>query len=93
MKTLKEKIEVMQAALDGEEVEYQGLGRSQWYKKDSYNFQWGDFDYRIKQKQMEFWVNIFDDEAEVFMSEEGAKEHEKWINLECKTIKVVEVIE
>jgi len=62
MKSLKEKIEVMQAYLDGEKIEHRMDDTGEW--KDVYNapyFQWGEWDYRIKPKPMEIWVNIYAD--------------------------------
>ena len=59
MKTLKEKIEVMQAALDGKEIETKVYGG--WDDQPSPEFNWIDFDYRIKPEPIEFWVNIYRD--------------------------------
>ena len=63
MKTLKEKIEVMQAALDGEEIECIVLGKPQdkWEEiryTTSLVWDWLHEDYRIKPKPLEFWVNV-----------------------------------
>lgn len=59
MKTLKEKIEVMQAALDGEEIE----ARKKNCTSDSWAFipnpdfeSWNILDYRIKPTPREFWM-------------------------------------
>ena len=60
MKTLKEKIEVMQAALDGEKIEVRNKsGVGEWDIMPMPNFEsWHCLDYRIKPKPLEFWVNI-----------------------------------
>ena len=61
MKTLKEKIEVMQAALDGKQVEFKFNG-SEWGRcLVNPNFGWTDYDYRIKPEPLELWVNVVDD--------------------------------
>ena len=50
MKTLKEKIEVMQAALDGKAIQKQMMEEGEWLdaKTQVINFGWIDYDYRIK---------------------------------------------
>ena len=62
MKTLKEKIEVMQAALDGEEIQALWLqeGNEDWLPEDLRVFNWACFDYRIKPKPLEWYENIPD---------------------------------
>jgi len=57
MKTLKEKIEVMQAALVGEEIETYNVSGN-WLITGKPNWDWARFDYRIKPKPLEFWVNV-----------------------------------
>ena len=58
MKTLKEKIAVMQAALDGKEIECVNRPSYEWFAITDPDWQWRVCDYRIKQEPMEFWVNI-----------------------------------
>ena len=58
MKTLKEKIEVMQAALDGEEIEVYSARGDDWVKTNVPVWNWDNYDYRIKPKHLEFWVNV-----------------------------------
>jgi len=63
MKTLKEQIEVMQARQDGKHIERNrasGMGNNGWVEKDDTAFDWANFDYRIKQEPMEFWVKIYE---------------------------------
>ena len=48
MKTLKEKIEVMQAALDGKPIEFWSETKCQWMKTNPPAFQWADVDYRVQ---------------------------------------------
>lgn len=47
MKTLKEKIEVMQACLAGKEIEYFGSTKT-WTIATHPCWDWEDFDYRVK---------------------------------------------
>lgn len=62
MKTLKEKIEVMQAALDGEKIEQQHFTEDRWVNvAGNISWNWNAMDYRIKPKPLEFWVNVYDD--------------------------------
>lgn len=49
MKTLKEKIEVMQAALAGKEIEIEDYGQENWQlARCPLKWNWQVFDYRIK---------------------------------------------
>ena len=60
MKTLKEKIEVMQAALDGEEVQFLGAdGIWTSFIEKSPVWAWDAFEYRIKPKPMELMIDVF----------------------------------
>ena len=62
MKSLKEKIKVMQAADDGKEIERYIGGDIGWYTPNNpkeINYDWTNQDYRIKQQPMEFWVNVY----------------------------------
>jgi hypothetical protein len=97
MKTLKEKIKVMQAALDGKEIEisvdsYRRGGLIEWRPADNgVYFNWERNDYRIKPEPMEFWVNVYDDGSALHESESNARECRRPMCI--KTIKVREVIE
>ena len=60
MKTLKERIEIMQACLDGKEIEYISTtryGGELWSKSSNHNFNWDVYDYRIKPEPMVLWIN------------------------------------
>lgn len=50
MKPLREKIKVMQAALDGKEIEWASDENGSYtrHTMDSSSFNWDSFDYRIK---------------------------------------------
>ena len=95
MKTLKEKIEVMQAALDGKQIQGNygaGYGDlSQPENREDIIFNWRDCDYRIKPKPLEFWVNVYETNGVAYNSESKALSS---IDSTClKTIKVIEVTE
>jgi hypothetical protein len=63
MKTLKEKIEVMQAALDGKELELQRQRNVEWTKIDKcaidgLYWNWEDFDYRIAPPKKQRFITV-----------------------------------
>jgi len=93
MKSLKEKIEVMQAALDGKEIEYKNNG-GKWYPCQIQAFDsWHCGDYRIKPEPMEFWVNVYPYEC-LNVCHNTKDMAEKMALGSCeKTIKVREVIQ
>lgn len=96
MKTLKEKIEVMQAALDGKDIEYTPH-KDYWEIDPSPSFNWDRFNYRIKPEPMEFWVNVYeggetDGELAIYLMETVAKDRGAQLGAR-KTIKVREVID
>lgn len=92
MKTLKEKIKVMQAALDGKEIEYKYPEGGEWHSTNNPLFKWVLFDYRIKPEPLEFWVNVYDNDGGVAhkTKEQAIQGHG---GDKCKTIKVREVME
>ena len=96
MKDLKTKIEVMQAALDGEEIQY-NVGGNDWHNttgEDSKNLSWDWYkhDYRIKPKPREWFMNVMNmsvagcPNKERSYVEDG--KHKGW-----ETIKVREVLD
>jgi len=94
MKTLKEKIEVMQAAEDGAEIEFMQNGFDNW--QDTLGdpvWSWPGNDYRIKPKPREFfWINLYSKEPHLaYVSKDKAEERGQESFIE--TIKVREVIE
>ena len=100
MKSLKEKIEVMQAALDGKEIEKQT--DDEWYQllvePELMSFDWAHYDYRIKQEPMEFYAVILESGTASICNNE--KEYlkaimakEKTSNLAHRIIKAREVTE
>ena len=79
MKTLKEKIEVMQAALSGKKIEYNIYNGAQetpkWeaYVNNTPIWAWDRTDYRIKPVPLEFWVNVYKENIYIHDSEKKAK--------------------
>jgi hypothetical protein len=61
MKTTAEMIEVMQAFERGEAVEICDDVKPYWYPSHRPAWDWQQFDYRIKPKLIEGWVNAYDD--------------------------------
>lgn len=69
MKTMKEKIEVMQAAERGETIEM--IGRSlvvsgiiKWTPigpNENIEWNWEKYEYRVKTKPVEGWINVYPD--------------------------------
>lgn len=96
MKTLKEKIEVMQAALDGKEIEVNrddGEGWRSSFMPQNHAWEWGNYDYRIKPEPMEFHMNVFKSSTLLGNTREAMEEIGKSHADYIKTIKVIEVIE
>mgnify|MGYP001432822913 CR=1 FL=1 len=62
MKTLKEKIEVMQACLAGKEIEYFGSTKT-WTIATHPCWDWEDFDYRIKPENKQVPYDFSDAES------------------------------
>lgn len=101
MKTLKEKIEVMQAALDGADIEMVRItapaDEDEWNLTNNPVFDWNNFNYRIKPKPLEFWVNVYDSVVpyDSYETEKEAKDRagrNNGIKL-IKTIKAREITE
>ena len=99
MKSLKEKIKVMQAADAGKDIEFFAHKVDGWnallVKGDDINWSWNTLDYRIKPEPMEFWVNVYSsDPVNVYYdTKEEAEASGKRFNDYIKTIKVREVTE
>lgn len=99
MKDLKTKIEIMQAALDGEEIEHKMLiDDEDWVStktEPNPDFNWQNLDYRIKTKPLEFWVNVFSTYPmkTYYLSKEEAELAGKRFSDYVKSIKVREVID
>jgi len=97
MKTLKEKIEVMQAALDGKEIEIKNKHDKEWRLLTGDNkglmFTWGEFDFRIKQEPMEFWVNTLSGMCSTVHITKKEALRVTGNSQGWKTIKVIEVTE
>ena len=75
--TLKEKIAVMQAALDGADMQITWDGATGWhdiYRPEEFDWNWGKYDYRIKPQPKEIWVNEYDSEISAHRSRASAEE-------------------
>ena len=72
MKTLKEQIEVMQAALDGKNIEVDEHGWGELSNPQEEQYNWELFDYRIKPEPLEFWVNVYSS-GRVYLHDTEAK--------------------
>jgi len=57
---IQERIKVMQAWIDGAEIEWQVIGSDNWHLVDSpcELFTWGEGIFRIKPKAREIWVTM-----------------------------------
>jgi len=66
MKTLKEKVEVMQAYLEGKPIQDNIDGEwTDWISAIEPSFQWGVYDYRIKPKNKQVLFDISDYESKL----------------------------
>lgn len=61
MKSLKEKIEVMQAALDGKEIEVDFSFTDKYELDTTPSWNWRDHDYRVKPEPLVRYMVVFDD--------------------------------
>ena len=101
MKTLKERIEIEQAFLDGGDVEWRPcLGMDEFalfdvFKRESFVFLWNNNDYRIKPKPLEFWVNVFLEYPVkiYYLSKEEAEIAGRGFSDYVKSVKAREVID
>ena len=99
LKTTREQMKIMQAALDGEKIEFIDINDEDDVWEDlafieDRPFKWGLYDYRIKQEPMEFYVNIYDDgQLAVHRAKKIATDQYLRSDRERKTIKVREVTE
>jgi len=100
MKTLKERIAIEQAKLDGANIEWiqlNGLynGWRDFNPDPDAIFAWHDCDYRIKPKLMEFWVNVWSDRETnlCWESKENAEAAAHGVPGYIKSVKFREVIE
>lgn len=92
MKTLKEKIEVMQAALDGKTIQFSNGPLWIDCEPEHLIWQWPDYDYRIKPEPLEFWVLMVENSNTPSLVNES-KEYLSQFRSGGKTIKVREVLD
>ena len=79
----KKAIEVMQAFVDGKDIQYRPIDASDWrvYRHTNpparichVTWSWSDYDYRVKPEPLECWVTVYNDHlpSTVHTSKEGA---------------------
>ncbi len=98
MTDLKAKISVMQAALDGKEIEFKPKRITEGWQYVNPIWNWDEFDYRIKVEPMEFWINVYGDvgvyQSRPHKTKDSAEyECRNSKGIDIKTIKVREVTE
>jgi hypothetical protein len=100
--TTKQKIAIMQAAADGKDI----LFRERYVNVQPFTqvrdlngipWNWVDYDYKVKQEPLEFWINIYyndikNEHGTIHKSKDIAIEN-KLLDKDCETIKVIQVIE
>lgn len=79
MKTIEEKIAVMQAFADEKDVEYYNTSTEKWCKTKDPVWDWIRYDYRVK-KQPEYIPFTFED-AEFLIGKAVKSKDEKWIKM------------
>jgi len=75
MSTLQEKIAVMQAFAEGENVEYRGIYSTddyEWQDMPTPSWDWNSFEYRVKREPREWWINTYTTRQEVHDTKEDA---------------------
>ena len=96
MKSLKERTEIQQAYLDGAEIEMNSRDSERWINYDgSHDFDWFNWNHRVKPKQMVIWVNIYANTKPCAHTtkEEALKLASVGMNTRRKAVKFIEVIE
>jgi len=95
----KEKIAVMQAAVDGKVVQCRlqscDLDPPPWRTgvDSEVNWNWGLFEYRIKPEPMEIYINIYASGSIVPYNEKIMAENARRSGTALRTVKFIEVIE
>jgi len=83
-KEIQRMVDVMQAYLDGEEVEWRRVYGGDWFLCNELEmFQWDKYDFRIKPKPREVWIR----DGGLFYSKE---ESEKYGDVAVKYREVIE---
>lgn len=75
---IKKRIEIMQAWVDGAEIETSFIGGDEWSVKTCPSFDsFNSLKYRIKPKPREVWVNEYNDGIQAFSLKSHAKTYAK----------------
>lgn len=87
----KAAIAVMQAYVDGKEIEFRMLDSSEKWRVTAFPiWDWGNYEYRVKLTPIEGWMNVYP--GSVFKTFKEARDRAP-LSDEVKTIKVREVEE
>jgi len=92
MMTDREIIEVVQAHIDGKDIQFKTTGNTEWRSPDNNGLFWQfyDCDYRVKPEPRKFWINkYFSNQDTVYDNEYSAKNS---VILGGETIELVEVM-
>ena len=96
MKTLAEKIAIMQACLDGKVIEVENIATTEGWNVSDIEpvFNWTHCDYRIKPEPLVIWVNFYDGCRDFIHLNEQAATEAGISNKATRTaVKFIEVIE
>ena len=86
----KEKIEVMQGKLCGKIIECRLEGRSEWrIAKEDLQWNFKDYEFRIKPKPREFYINIYNRDPWVYNCKGDAEDNASADRIECIHVKEV----
>ena len=94
MKSLKEQIEVMEAASSGAGIQCIATFKaSNWvyFPANELKFNWVDYDYRIKQEPLELWIDVYAEDRYEVASDKNRLLYEN--QPVKKMVKMREVIE
>jgi len=93
MLSILEKIEVMMAFHNGEEIEYYSRTSDMWLKAGDPTWDWSNTTFRVKTKPMEVWINVYPRRKEggyTYHTEEKANES---VSEGGKSYKFIQVME
>ncbi len=88
--TTKEKIEVMQASLNGKTIEVQLVGSNEWVPVHQPVWNWDAYNYRVNPLPRQWWINRYGEFDYLHTSLEKAERTACSTRREC--IHVIEVL-
>jgi hypothetical protein len=90
--TTEEKIAVMQAYVEGKEIQTLDRSCNEWVTTNDPMWAWNVCDYRVKPKPREWWfVDVY--QSPLFDSREAAEEHRQVLRFHGMVIHVREILE